>query len=134
MTDMKQLYQLVDNSIKEGLSESKLKSIIELTPAEEQLGPLFDIPATREYILRRFINACMSTDQQIREHASEGLQNWVERCAISPNLDKLIKYIIDVSNYKKGSNRKSESDAFATGRVLVVRSLSNFLKNNSQVF
>lgn len=49
----------------------------------------------------------MSTDPEIREHSAEALEKWVHGCEIKPDSEKLIKFIIDVSNYKKGGNRKS---------------------------
>ena len=49
----------------------------------------------------------MSTDVEIREHSAEGLRKWYEAIKIQPNVDKLFKYVSDVSNYKKGGNKKS---------------------------
>jgi hypothetical protein len=49
----------------------------------------------------------MSTDAAIRERTAEALEKWSSE--IKPNVDKTVKYIIDASNYKKASNRKSEN-------------------------
>lgn len=49
----------------------------------------------------------MSTDPSIREHAATALEKWIEVSKLKPDAEKIIKYIVDVSNYKKGGNRKS---------------------------
>lgn len=76
----------------------------------------------------------MSTDSAIRDNTAAALQKWIEASGAKPNPEKIVQYVIDVSNYKKGGNRKSESDAFAAGRILVVKSLASLLRNNSAVF
>ena len=74
--------------------------------SDQPVGVHLDIPYNVEYIVKRFVNASMSTDPEIRLNASTALRSFVHSFIIEVDQSKLVNFIIDVSNYKRSGNKK----------------------------
>ena len=60
---MKDFYDHVDNVIKNGLQEGSMENLRKKAKKSDQpVGQHLDIPYNVEYIIKRFVNASMSTD------------------------------------------------------------------------
>ena len=71
---MEHLYDLVEACLKssEATAFPNLLNYLQ-TEKTEQKGTLFGCSSHLEYILKRFINGCLSTDPEIKDHARRGL-------------------------------------------------------------
>lgn len=107
---MNELYTLVDSVIKDGPQQDSIQALRKKAKKEDQeMGKQLSIPYNVEYILKRFVNACMSTDPAIRKNASTALSSFSHMFPIEVEQDKLVDMIIGASNYQKSHNKKSES-------------------------
>ena len=132
---MNEFYETVDQVIKQGLQENSLEALRKKAKKSDQApGVHLDIPYNVEYIVKRFINASMSTDPEIRNNASTALRSFVHCFIIEVDQSKLVKFIIEASNYKKSGNKKNENEAYATGRILAFKSMASLVKDSVEAF
>lgn len=105
---MNEFYDIVDKVIKNGVQQDLIEALRKKAKKSDQpMGIHLDIPYNVEYIVKRFVNASMSTDSEIRHNASTALRSFSHSFTIEIDQSKLVKFVIEVSNYKRSGNKKN---------------------------
>lgn len=120
---MNELYPLVEEVLKDYSEEALLQLLdtVAANPGEQTAA--FDCPANYEYLLRRFITACLARDPNIKFNAHLVL-SLIAKQLPSLNSPAILQFVLAQANHKRHCGGKTiEIQAFVIGKILILRSL-----------
>ena len=130
---MNPLYPLVEEALRHSSDRAVADLLHQLATNPGENDTPMGCRDNQQYVLTRLASACLSSDPDIKFAASIALE------AVAPHLSglkvrPLLEYVLAQSDYKKHCGGKpSEVEAYAVGRILIVRTLLRVFRNNPEI-
>lgn len=108
---------------------------LEQRPGEGQ-DPVINCSTNAGYVIKRFISGCLSKEGDIKFNSYFALSTLLLQFPLSrqTNIGAVVEFVLTQSDIKKNCGGKSsEIQAYAVGKILIVKALGSLLQNNLEI-
>ena len=127
-------YPLIEEVLRHHSDQAVLNLSVNLQENTGDSCAAFGCGENQQYVLQRLISACLSSDPEIKFNSYLALQVIAQQTTALLKVAPVLQYVLAQSDYKKHCGGKiREIEAYAIGRILVVKAFESLFRNNPDV-